>query len=128
MKAQSRAVIYKKLSGAFFIGYTVSDCLMIDHFMSHAPSSFHRGIFYEDDLWRLNDIAELHGCILREEKESIPTTLICPEHLESLRDDIADYILGLSAKKKYGTCKNMADWIISKVREFYNKPGERKNN
>ena len=67
---KKKEIVYMRWSEAskFYIGYTVLDCQHIDHFLSHsAVGNWHEGIFYEDTLGKLKRIAELHGCILREE-------------------------------------------------------------
>ena len=69
---KKREIVYKTWGkeSAFFVGSTVKDCYYIDHFMSHSPdSAFHYGIFYETALHKLKMVAEIHGCILREEKK-----------------------------------------------------------
>ncbi|OGH08062.1 MAG: hypothetical protein A2W22_06325 [Candidatus Levybacteria bacterium RBG_16_35_11] len=68
-----KMVIYKRLTkkGKFYVGYTVKDCQLIDHFLSHSPTgNWHEGIFYEDTLNKLKLIAKIHGFTLREENES----------------------------------------------------------
>ncbi len=69
MRYMSPVVSYKKMNpdSKYYIGYTIQDCQLIDHFLGNpANGNWHNGIFYEDILYKLELVASLHNCLLQE--------------------------------------------------------------
>jgi len=64
-----KTITYKKIENtSFYIGYSVKDCYLIDHLLGHSPTNpYHEAFFDDYSLFKLKQIAKMHGYKLKDE-------------------------------------------------------------